>query len=142
MVGLEHRENDSVMKTSVTRIFTFDAAHHLPDHNGKCRNVHGHTYKVEITVVGDIVKAPGMSHDGMIIDFGEVSNWWKESLEPELDHKDLNEHPYFAVRPPTAEKLALMIWERAHSEFFVKSLYEVGSIRVWETPTSYAEISA
>lgn len=106
----------------VCKIFEFDAAHHIPNHPGKCANVHGHRWQVLIEAKGDI------GPDGMVIDFGDM----KEIVNPlidRLDHHDLND----ILPVPTAEKIA---------EWFSVKLrpqMPVSLIRVYETPTSYAE---
>lgn len=123
------------MSTSITKIFRFEAAHKLPNHDGKCRNLHGHTYKVEVTVAGDLVTTG--PQEGMVVDFGYLSRIWKERLESRLDHQYLND-----VDPiPTAERIAEFI----HVVFsdglaaLDREDLELVSIRVWETETSYAE---
>jgi len=124
------------VNVSVTKIFRFEAAHRLPDHDGQCRNLHGHTYKVEVTVSGEIhTSGP---QNGMVIDFGRISKIWKTRLEPRLDHQYLNEtiDPY-----PTAERLAIVISTVITDEFTAPAFegLELVSIRVWETETAYAE---
>ena len=52
----------------ITKEFTFDAAHKLDWHQGKCKNLHGHTYKLQVTVVGELNK------NGIVIDFGDLKN--------------------------------------------------------------------
>ena len=60
------------MTTSITKRFTFEAAHSIPHHTGKCKNLHGHSYILEITVTGPIQESgPEM---GMVMDFTEISN--------------------------------------------------------------------
>lgn len=119
------------MRTTIAKILTFDAAHSLPDHLGKCRNVHGHTYTVEVTVEGP-VKSGGHT-DGMIMDFADLSSRAAELVVDPLDHRYLNDLFDFA---PTAEALAA--WALA-------TLRDAGlpvvRVRLWETPTSYAEVS-
>jgi len=116
----------------VAKKWTFDAAHHLPDHDGKCRNEHGHTYTVEVSVWGVVQPTRGRSDDGMVLDFGDLSRVWKSAIEPLLDHRDLNET--VGARgcwPTTAENLAHWI-----GESFIDSGVEVAAVSVWETPTS------
>lgn len=63
---------------------TFDAAHQLPTHEGKCRNLHGHTYRVVIEVDGEL-STSGPS-TGMVIDFGDLKDIWKEQIFSVVDH--------------------------------------------------------
>jgi len=112
----------------VTKIFTFDAAHNLPNYVGPCKNMHGHTYKLEITVRGDID-----FKTGMVVDFSNLNRVVRDEVITVLDHKLLNEVEY----NPTAEHLCLWILDRLKHNF-QKNKYVVSKIRLWETPTSYA----
>ena len=90
----------------MTRSFTFEAAHWLPTfpEGHKCRQVHGHSFAVEIAVEGEVDPVKGY-----LIDFGEI----KAACEPirkRLDHQCLNEIE--GLENPTAEMLARWIWER------------------------------
>lgn len=128
-----------MLTTRVTKIWTFDAAHRIPNHGGKCKNLHGHTYKLEVTVEGAVVNDVDAPDDGMVLDFDVLSAIWKAHLEPQLDHRYLNESlPH--VDPPTAERLAS--W--AAYEFtghLPNHRVRLVSLRLWETPTAYAEVS-
>jgi len=109
---------------TVTKIFTFEAAHHLPFHKGKCKNLHGHTYKLEVTVSGtrDI--------NGLVIDFGDLKKIVSEKIIEKYDHKNLNEF----FKHPTAEVMVESIaWE------LKGTIPGINKVRLWETPTSYAE---
>jgi 6-pyruvoyltetrahydropterin/6-carboxytetrahydropterin synthase len=122
--------------TEVAKKWTFDAAHHLPDHSGKCRNEHGHTYTVEVSVRGSVQPTRGRSDDGMVLDFGDLSNVWKVALEPLLDHQNLNQSiGDRGCWPTTAENLARWI-----GEGFTANGIAVASVSVWETPTSRATV--
>lgn len=65
---------------------TFDAAHQLPTHHGKCHNLHGHTYKVSVTVAGSLRSDPSASDFGMVIDFSTLKEVYKERVENVCDH--------------------------------------------------------
>src|SRR5690349_2411054 len=56
----------------ITREFTFEAAHHLPGHRGKCRRPHGHSYRLQVSLRGPIIEAPGQSDHGMVMDFEDL----------------------------------------------------------------------
>ena len=105
----------------ITKEFTFDSAHQLNWHQGKCKNLHGHTYKLRVTVKGEI------KQNGIIIDFGELKKIVNESVIEQLDHKFLND----IIDNPTAENLIVWIWDQ------LKSKLNLSEIRLWETPTSY-----
>src|SRR4051812_43083019 len=85
------------MRVQVTKAFSFDAAHQLPWHEGKCRQLHGHTYRLEVSVAGPV------DENGIVVDFDDLSTVVKRSIVSKFDHQFLND--YFAN--PTAELLAL-----------------------------------
>jgi 6-pyruvoyltetrahydropterin/6-carboxytetrahydropterin synthase len=114
----------------VTKTFLFDASHLLPAHDGKCKNLHGHTWKVEITVKADAPFEDGPK-TGMVMDFGDIKAAWLNFCEPFLDHKHLNES--LPNLYPTSENLAEWIYRR-----LVTQTFGIDSVTVWETPTSSA----
>lgn len=126
------------MRAQVCKRFTFDAAHKLPNHDGKCRNLHGHTYTVEVCCIGKIENqatvddAPNPKF-GMVIDFGDLKTYWKENLEPFFDHRYLNDTLPFTT---TAENIAVFICKS-----FLTAGFPISFVRVWETPNSYAEVT-
>lgn len=113
----------------ITKVFTFDSAHSLPNYPGHCRNIHGHTYKLEVTVKGEINQ-----ETGMVMDFYDLKSLVKEHVISKLDHCYLND-----VLPcvPTAENIA--VWICQLMKVKAPSLYQV---KLWETPTSCAEVYA
>lgn len=113
------------MKTSVTKTFTFDAAHQLPWHEGKCRHLHGHTYRLEVTVVGPL------SEDGIVMDFGDISRVVRSSIIERYDHTFLNDF----IENPTAEILAVEFFKQLEAGGLPLS-----RLSLWETPTSYATV--
>jgi queuosine biosynthesis protein QueD len=92
--------------TSIFKEFTFEAAHRLPyvpaDH--KCHRLHGHSFRVEIHVSGEVEPCTGW-----ILDFAEIKAAFTP-LHNQLDHNYLNEIP--GLENPTSENLAAWIWER------------------------------
>ena len=118
--------------------FRFEAAHALtqlpPEH--KCHNVHGHGYEVTITFESPHNLYYGIPHLGMVVDFGDISGWWKRDVEPLLDHRNLNAVPELGEIHLTAEGLAKWIFDRCNRAFWRRGLC---SIRVQETPTCWAE---
>jgi len=121
----------------VTKEFTFDAAHHLHAYEGKCKNLHGHTYRV-VFGISAIPDARGIS-----VDFGEIKRIWKESIEGCLDHRYLNEA--LPLMNTTAENLVVWIYRRMEAALQqepYRSAINGGRtefVRLFETPTSYAE---
>jgi len=114
---------------SITKIFEFAAAHHLPYHEGLCKNIHGHGFKLEITVTGAI--QTNGSATGMIIDFKELKNIVNKVILVHLDHTDLND----IFENPTAETMAKHIADNLNLIF---STVKIVKVRLWETSTSYA----
>lgn len=86
----------------VTKIFTFDAAHKLTDYYGKCERLHGHTYKLEVTLEGDV------QSNGLVIDFVVLKRIVKKHVLNVLDHQYLND----VLENPSAERLVQWIWEQ------------------------------
>lgn len=108
----------------ICREFYFDAAHFLPDYDGKCAKLHGHTYKLEV-VVGGRVK-----NGGMIMDFSIVKMVVNENVIDKLDHSSLNER----FLNPTAEAIAVWIFGELK-----KGIPGLVSVKLWEGQHSWAE---
>jgi 6-pyruvoyltetrahydropterin/6-carboxytetrahydropterin synthase len=120
----------------ITKMFRFEAAHQLPEHQGKCARLHGHSYRLEIALRGPIKQAPTQSDHGMVMDFSHLSNLVREVIIQRLDHHDLNEITGIYT---TAENLAHWIWDELVSAGLEEDL--LYRIRLWETETSFAEIT-
>lgn len=114
------------MTMFITKQFKFDAAHNLVDYKGKCEHLHGHTYKLEVTLHGE----PALQ--GMIIDFGDLKAIVNELVIDKLDHHYLND----IVPQSTAENIIFWIWEQL-SEPLSGEHYRLYEIKLWETETSY-----
>jgi 6-pyruvoyltetrahydropterin/6-carboxytetrahydropterin synthase len=121
-----------MMPWTITKEFHFEAAHNLPNHEGKCRSMHGHTYKVHVTLGNTALYETGPMK-GMVTDFGVVKEAWK-SVDAALDHRVLNEVE--GLKNPTAERIAEWIFH--HLDGLLDGLK---SVTVWETPTSCAVYS-
>ncbi len=115
-------------KTCIAKSFSFEAAHSLPQHEGKCKNVHGHSYRLEVTVCGPVQKSG--PEEGMVMDFGKLSDLVKREIIEMWDHTYLNDVVSFT---PTAENLANEILRRLQE----KGL-SVQRIELWETKKSRA----
>lgn len=129
------------MFTTVGKRFTFEAAHKLPEHEGKCQNVHGHSYLVEVTVSGYPDAAGSGSSAGMVLDFGVLSELWKSRLDSILDHQFLNDSLPGEYQPPTAENVAAFIFTDFANFLVQKGFNHIGCT-VWETETSWAAVGS
>jgi 6-pyruvoyltetrahydropterin/6-carboxytetrahydropterin synthase len=74
------------MPTLISREVEFDAGHRVPNHSSKCRNPHGHRYRVVATVTGQLVDRSGASDEGMVVDFGVLSELLKTHVHDVYDH--------------------------------------------------------
>lgn len=89
--------------------FRFEAAHHLPHHDGKCRRLHGHSWVGRVYVKGEKLIAEG-SKQGMVMDYGDIKQYLKPLLDNFLDHYYLNETT--GLENPTSEAIAKWIYEK------------------------------
>ena len=131
------------LTVSVSRRESFNAAHQLcdpalsDDENrrlfGKCVNLHGHNYFLDVVVVGEIDDATGY-----VWDLKQLSDVMRRQIIQEVDHRNLNtDVPWLKGRIPTAENLALAFWERLQPELTEGLLR---SVRVSETDKNWAEV--
>jgi 6-pyruvoyltetrahydropterin/6-carboxytetrahydropterin synthase len=110
----------------VTIIKSFSAAHMLAAIGGKCEELHGHNFRVEVTVA-----APELNSSGILIDFRDVKKCLQEILDS-LDHKHLNDLLFFNQINPSSENIAKYIWQEMKCK---TKLAEVNIVRVkvWES---------
>jgi 6-pyruvoyltetrahydropterin/6-carboxytetrahydropterin synthase len=110
----------------------FSSAHQLRGYQGKCENLHGHNYKIEIYARGR-----ELDNIGLLVDFGELKTAADEVVQY-LDHRNINELPPFDVElNPSAENLARYILERVASRVGDRRV-QIYKVRCFETPTSIA----
>ncbi len=119
---------------TIAKEFTFDAAHQLPHSEGPCKRLHGHTYRVRVVARGRIQPVNGAAEEGMVVDFARVKAVYRQRIERICDHQFLNET--VPVERTTAELLAAWMLAEMHAE-----LPEVVAVRLYETPTSFAEVT-
>lgn len=138
----------------------FDLGHRVPDHGSKCRNPHGHRYRVVAVCSGEVVNDPGSPDDGMVVDFGDLKAWLTEKVHDVLDHGfmvktgDPLGPAMLAVLPeariievpfsPTAENLAMWCVEQLRPiiDAHWRGNVTLQRVDVWETPTSLASATA
>jgi len=106
----------------IRKSFTFEAAHVLPHHPGKCARLHGHSYRLDVALDGPLQSSGPAT--GMVEDFEVVSRVVKAAVIDELDHRSLNE----LMDNPTAENIVVWVWDRLASE-----LPRLTELTLWET---------
>ncbi|QDR80642.1 6-carboxytetrahydropterin synthase QueD [Sporomusa termitida] len=114
----------------LTIIAEFEAAHQLPDYPGKCCRLHGHNWKVEVTVYGH-----ELNQLGMVMDFKELKAEVGKVID-NLDHYFLNDLPEFESVPPTAEHIAKYIYDTLAANPAFQHSIKVRSVQIWESPRS------
>ena len=111
---------------------TFAAGHALRNYHGKCENVHGHNYRVRVTVEGE-----RLDETGLLVDFVDLKRGIGNVIEY-LDHRFINDLPPFDVLNPSAENIARFFYERVSEHLRLSEAVKIAEVRVWETDTSEA----
>ena len=114
---------------------SFPAGHALRNYQGKCANVHGHNYRVQVAVRGN-----RLNDIGLLVDFGELKRTLRAIAE-EMDHQFLNDLPAFAERNPSAENVALHVYEQMLArmgEELARAGVSITEVTVQETDTAWA----
>lgn len=141
------------MKIRVTKDFNFEMGHALDHHDGKCKHLHGHTYHLSVTILGDPKPSTESPDSGMVIDFGNLKKIVKSEIVDKYDHslvlhKDSKyltnieswphtERLYLTDYQPTCENLLLEFV--AILKPYFKGDVELVRMKLNETTTSYAE---
>ena len=120
----------------LTKTVQFEAAHQLPEHRGKCARLHGHSYRLEVSLRGPIRRAPGESDDGMVMDLQDLSALIHQAVLARLDHRYLND---ILEERTTAENLAHWIWDALLENGLPEAL--LYRLRLWETSSGWVEIT-
>lgn len=121
-------------KVYCTKEFEFEAAHHLINYDGPCANVHGHSYKLQVTVSGNInLEDQKYACDCMVLDFKGLKSIVKSFIIDTHDHEDLNK----IYDNPTAEVMVVCIFNTI-SKVLPRDV-KLESVKLWETSTSFAE---
>jgi len=139
----------------ITKEIEIDMGHRVPNHKSKCRNFHGHRYKIEVGVDDKVISLSGSSDEGMVIDFGDLKQIMMEELDGKFDHgfvmSEYDEFLFdfkkiaeksgmkiiFVDFVPTAENLARHWYTLIKPRLLEKEI-SINHVKVWETPTSTA----
>ena len=140
----------------IGKVIQWDMGHRVLNHRSVCKGLHGHRYKAEICVEGDLVETKDASEEGMVIDFADIKKTAQKFIQEELDHafmvweKDIElleffknskgHKPVIVPFTPTAENVAAYIFNELKDKFtdvFIRGLH-LQSVKLWETPSSYA----
>ena len=146
-----------MMPSTIRRWIETDTGHRVPNHKSKCRHMHGHRYRWEAEIEGDVVTERGVSDEGMLIDFSDISQILTEHIHDVVDHAFVvyqgdeearaalsslgSEHRTVVVSfIPTAENLAKWAFEQIENK--ITSSYgnklRLVAMHVRETPKSWA----
>ena len=112
---------------------TFAAGHSLRNYKGKCENVHGHNYRVRVTIEGAM-----LCSNGLLVDFVQVKKQLLEIID-RLDHQFINDIAPFTVLNPSAENLAKYFYDELSGKLSNTEVpVKLSEVRIWETDTSIA----
>jgi len=141
-------------KIRITKQFSFETGHALYGYDGKCKNVHGHSYKLSVTVSGTPLTDATHVKFGMVIDFGDLKKIVKEEVVDQFDHatvfnqntphvelanelKNRGHHVILVDYQPTSENMVIDFAERIKNR--LPANIELHSLKLQETESSFAE---
>lgn len=116
---------------ALTLTFAFEAAHCLEGYEGECGRLHGHTYRLEVTVKGPV------QANGMVVDFSALKSLVRETVIKRVDHQYLNEVFPFV---PTCENLILRFWQDLEEALKPYPSLTLEELVLWETPEARARL--
>ena len=138
----------------ITKQFNFEAGHALHGYDGKCKNLHGHSYKLFVTVIGQPITDPNNAKFGMVIDFGDLKKIVKEEIVDLFDHatvfnkntphielanelQNRGHHVILVNYQPTTEMMVIDFAQKIKSR--LPERIQLYAIKLQETETSFAE---
>ena len=141
-------------KIRITKQFSFETGHALYGYDGKCKNVHGHSYKLSVTVIGTPIEDQNNVKFGMVIDFSDLKTIVKEEIVDQFDHATVfnkntphvelaNElqsrghHVILVGYQPTSENMVIDFSQKIKDR--LPESIQLHSLRLQETETSFAE---
>lgn len=134
----------------LTKVFHFETAHAIHGYDGKCRNIHGHSYELHVTIAGETPETGFIPAPGFVIDFKEIKKAGKEVLDL-LDHKIVLSEDFLAAHPENKEHENLVVWSYEPTAenilLHIKNIFDRNlpshvkpvKLRLYETKDSYAE---
>lgn len=141
-------------RVRLTKEFVFDMGHALFGYDGPCKDIHGHTYHLSVTVIGVPLYKPGDAKDGMVIDFGLIKAVVHDKIISRFDHalvlneaipsnmkqsiEEITGKVVYLPVQPSCENLLLHFKDELLAVFEKKG-WELHSLKLYETPTSFAE---
>ena len=145
------------MTTTIKRFVETDTGHRVPNHKSKCKHMHGHRYRWEAVIEGDIIQTSGVSDEGMLMDFSDISEILVNYIHDVVDHSFIvYEKDFLAIKAlevlgddhrtlivpfiPTAENLAKWAFEQVEPHIVSKygQKIKLVAMNVRETPKSWA----
>lgn len=140
-------------KIRVTKRFHFEMAHTLYEYDGLCRNIHGHSYNLEVTLIGEPRKEPNHPKDGMVMDFSDLKEIVKTEIVDRFDHalmvNRLIPEPQLELLKKTTNRIIVVDFQPTSENIaaFIAEILQqhlptdvtLFSIRLFETVTSFAE---
>ena len=143
-----------MQKIRITKQFSFETGHALHGYDGKCKNIHGHSYHIYVTVIGTPIEDDKNPKNGMVMDFGDLKVIVKREIVSKFDHavvlngesphkelaNTINDYSHKVVLvpyQPTSENMLIDFAERIQSQLPQNVLLH--SLKLYETANSYAE---
>ena len=141
-------------KIRITKQFSFETGHALYGYDGKCKNVHGHSYKLSVTVIGEPISDASNVKYGMVIDFSDLKKIVKEEIVDQFDHatvfnkntphvelanelKNRGHHVILVDYQPTSENMVVDFAQKIKNR--LPQSIELHSLKLQETESSFAE---
>lgn len=141
-------------KIRITKQFSFETAHALYGYDGKCKNIHGHSYKLSVTVIGSPITEESNPKFGMVIDFGDLKKIVNEEIVDVFDHATvfnknsphqelgdhlakLGHHILLVDYQPTTENMVIDFVTKINKR--LTGDIKLHSLKLRETETSFAE---
>lgn len=140
-------------KVRVTKEFRFEMAHALWNYDGKCKNIHGHSYILQVTVIGEPISDVNNPKYGMVIDFGDLKKIVNDSIVNQMDHalvisekskhdtllqtEQMFDRRHITKYQPTCENMVIEFAKIIKN--ILPNSVKLHSVRLWETASSFAE---